>query len=461
MSTAVFPQGTESYNNSKFSPFTADYRSWKGTGNHSFPIGITSGNIRPLTNKDYTNNAFQRQGLPRPLKWQYRKGKTTQKQVTVINPNKPDEYIVVNRESNSSKTSSLIGQLIDRPGQFIVKHNPENEINGRLQLNEDCQTCKGIGLVSDFKPETFLTNNPEPSVCSPTLCCNQESKALKNVIYASTNLKKNYFTTLQQYRQNRCQTYNQKAFNFQSAVRTSEELSNPNISLSDLQNSKPGDPLSYLNLYLANCYPNTDTSISSQYGFVLQIFELIKNQNVLTNNDIINFTSQQIQNFAQLNIFLNNIEGNSTEALNIYHNFLNNPYLGVPLSGPSNPKGCKLVVYKPSNPQFAVQGGVSSSTRILKLTNDTISSNLASIRKLKGYGTTANIGQQPYTPFIYKNKVSQCTPGTFICNPGYYIKDGNPKTCFKNSDDYMYKAYSKLGNISGQPMVPEYDQSFQ
>jgi len=454
MSSAVFPQGTESYNNRAFSQ---GYTSWKGTGSHSFPIGIANGNVRPLTNKDYTNNVYQKQGLPRPLKWQYRKGKSTQKEVIVMDPNQPDQYIIVNRESNSTrnfcKSSSLIGDLIDRPGQYIVKQNPSDETSGTAQLNSDCSTCKGVGVVNDFKPETYLTNNPEPLVCSPTLCCNQESKALKNVIYASTNLKKNYFTTLQQYRQNRCQTYQQRAFNFQSAITSEAQITNPNITLSDLKNSKPGDPLSYLNLYVANCYPNTDASISSQYGFVLQIFELLKNQNVLTTTDIDNFFTQQISNFYQFNIYLRNIEGDSEQALNIYHNYLNNPYLGVPLSGPSNPKGCKLVVYKPSNPQFAVQGGVSSSTRILKLTNDTISSNLASIRKLKGYNYNGNFGGNPDTPFIYKNKVAQC-------NPSYYIKNGNPKTCFKNADDYLYKAYSKLGNIGGQQNVPESMQGY-
>jgi hypothetical protein len=433
MSTAVFPQGTESYNNSKYAPFTAEYNSWKGTGSYSYPIGIASGNIRPLTNKDYTNTAYQKPGLPRPLKWQYRIGRTTERRMTIVNPDKPNQYIVVNRESRSSKTDSLIGQLIDRPGKYIVKQNPSNEVNGPTQLNADCSTCKGIGVVTDFKPETYLTNNPEPSVCSPQLCCNQESKALKNVIYASTNLKKNYFTTLQQYRQNRCQTYDQKAFNFQRGVISETDynnyLRNSNISLSDLKNSKPGDPLSYLNLYVANCYPNTDASITSQGGYVLEIFELLKSQNVFTNNDIANFGTQNIQNFAQLNTFLKNIKGNSALALKIYYNFINNPYLGVPLSGPTNPKACKLVVYKPSNPQFATQGGVSSSTRTFKLTNDTISSNLASIRSLKGHGSTANLGGQPYNPFLYKNKVPQCNNATFICNPGYYIRNGGSKSC--------------------------------
>lgn len=49
------------------------YRSWKGRGVLSNPVGVTAGNIRPSTNKDYTNTVFQKFGLPRPIKWQYRK----------------------------------------------------------------------------------------------------------------------------------------------------------------------------------------------------------------------------------------------------------------------------------------------------------------------------------------------------------------------------------------------------
>ena len=39
------------------------------------------------------------------------------------------------------------------------------------------------------------------------LCCNQEKFAQKRVIYASTNLKKNYYSTHTQYLQNRCKTF--------------------------------------------------------------------------------------------------------------------------------------------------------------------------------------------------------------------------------------------------------------
>ena len=381
MSSAVFGLGMHSYNNSApFAPFSAPYATWKGTGPYSYPAAITSGNIRPLTNRDPTNNAPQKFGRPRPLKWQYRKGTTSQPLVTIVNPNQPNQYIQVNREVRSSVGASLIGQTIDQPGRFSVKHNPKDEINETDQLNKDCTTCHGIGLVTSFSPEPFLTNNPEPVSCSPQLCCNEERKALKRVIYANTNLKKNYYNTHAQYMANRCKTYEQKAFNFYSGpvipqVYAQIAATNPALAAKIIA-AKPGSPLSYLNMYVANCYPDTD------------------------------------------------------------------PLAGT-LNGPNNPKGCKLVVYKPSNPQFAVEGGVSSSTRTLKLTVDTISTNLSSLRKLKGAGAVNNYGGQPFVPFVYKAKVPPC-------NPAVYTKNGNPKTCVRNRAlDYMYKAVSKLGNVGG------------
>jgi hypothetical protein len=343
--------------------------------------------------------------------------------------------------------ASLIAQTIDQPGRFSVKHNPKNEINEKEQLNKDCTKCHGIGLVTSFSPEPYLTNNPEPVSCSPQLCCNEENKALNRVIYASTNLKKNYFNTHAQYMANRCQTYQQKAFNFYSGPIIPNEYAqiaatNPALA-AKIRGAKPGSPLSYMNMYVANCYPNTDPSVVSQIGLINQLFQLISDANAFTPGDTSNFNAANINNISDVYKFLQGMTGNKEVAMNIYTGFLNNPnYVGF-LTGPSNSKGCKLVVYKPSNPQFAVEGGVSSSTRTLKLTVDTISTNLSSIRKLKGAGAVANRGGQPFVPFVYKAKVPPC-------NPAVYTKNGNPKTCVRNRAlDHMYKAVSKLGNIGG------------
>jgi len=99
-----------------------------------------------------------------------------------------------------------------------------------------------------------------------------------------------YYTTHTQYMQNRCQTYNQRLFNFK------KKANNPLV--------KPGSPLALANIYMANCQPSYNSN-------------------------------------------------------------------------------CNLVVYKPSNYQYAKQGAVSSSTRTLKQTVTTIEKNEASIQKTK------------------------------------------------------------------------------
>jgi len=392
MSTAFYPQGMESYNNNLNSK---SYVTWKGAGSLSNPVAITAGNIRPFTNKDSTNVAYYpgtqdvsvyprlrngKKSGARPMKWQYRKGTTTQPTIEKIITTPSSSYINtdghpvylpehsyydVNHISNNERTGTLIGQTIDRPGQFSVKQNVIGEIDENQQANIDCQKCKGVGLVADYYPQKYLTDNPNPlgkpneNVECASLCCNQERKALKMVLPANTNLPKTYFTTLQQYRQNRCQTYDQRAFNFQAPEY--DYLTNKlGFTKEQIMNAKPGSPLSLFNLYVANCYPNTD------------------------------------------NLF----EDPQTGAP-IFDMKTGKPILPV---GPTNPRSCKLVVYKPSNPQFAVQGGVSSSTRTLKLTVDTVNKNINSIRGQKGYSGSAN------TPFIYKNKVAPCTLNNGTCN---------------------------------------------
>ena len=132
----------------------------------------------------------------------------------------------LNRNVRSSKSASLgggaggtslVSQMIGQPGSFSLQPNSPDEINEKIQLNKDCKTCQGFGIVSDYYPnKKYLTNNPEPVTQTPTFCCNEERKAKRRVIYATTKLKKNYYTTHEQYMENRCQTYQQRAFNFQS-----------------------------------------------------------------------------------------------------------------------------------------------------------------------------------------------------------------------------------------------------
>ena len=428
------PTGPSSYNRiSKEQP----YRTWKGTGVLSNPVGITSGNIRPQTNRDYTNNVYVGFGLPRPLKWQYRKGTTSNKRmVTVVDPNKPGQYIEINRESQSTKSSSLIGQIMDRPGQYSVKENPIDEVNEKLQYGKECMKCDGVAVVTNYMPNnTFLTNNPVPRTTSKSLCCNEERKALNMVKSPNTNLSKKYYTTTKQYLQNRCQTYKQRIFNFQTGVDkllTAEAIDNGYLTEAEARNIKPGSALALTNTYVANCYPNTVDVMNSQFTLTQQVFDITRRNNVFTKNDVAHFYSEKISTLNDYYSFLGNIEGDGIKGKEIYDNFVKNPYYGVPLTGPANTQGCKLVVYKPSNPQFAVQGGVSSSTRMLKLTVDTINKSITSEQRLKGGGVSTNGNSNVNTPFIYKNKHSRDCP---------------KERCIKSVEYQQYKALSKLGHI--------------
>jgi hypothetical protein len=184
------------------------YKSWKG-----FSVPPTNktdviGTIRPLTNNDSSNSSETGFGLARPIK-HARKG----------------------RDVTGRMNSVEFAYLIDAPDSSAITPN----------FFVDKEECKPI-----------YKNTPE-------------AKARRRSMYANTNLKSDYFNSLQACREKRCQTFDQRSFNFE---RNSSEA------------------------FYANCQPNK--------------------------------------------------------------------------------QGCKEVFYKPNNMSFAQQGAVSSSTRLIKLTNDTL-----------------------------------------------------------------------------------------
>ena len=417
MSTAFYPQGMQSYNNN--SPYgslgDAPYRTWKGSGQFSNPVAITAGNQRPLTNKDPTNNAVYKHGLPRPLKWQYRKATQTSVPFTSDTATNFNANVV-----RSSTGGSLIKQLMDNPGSFKVQTNPTNEINEILQAQQDCATCYGIGLVADVYPNRDLTDKPQTSTTTPPLCCNDQRKALKHVrSYGNTILKKNYYQTTKQYLQNRCQTYEQRSFNFYSGPISSDAqtaINNGTINAQALLNAKPGSPLSELNLYVAQCFPSTCNSITGLSG--QPDITTLPCLNPTVNPDILQFYPQPV----------------------------------------TQSKGCKIVVYKPSNPQFANEGGVSSSLRTLKLGVTTLEKNAANTRIYQGassVNTYIDAGGLPFTPFVYKNKTPLCSPSL----PFYWQGNvqTNPKTCIRHptnlnpTNNQQNPLYSRLGQVSAGP----------
>lgn len=90
--------------------------------------------------------------------------------------------------------------------------------------------------------------------------------------------------------------------------------------------------------------------------------------------------------------------------------------------------GCnKDIYYKPNNVQFAQQGGVSSSSRLLRLKLNTINNNANSVKTAYGKGAASALAYsgRPETPFITKQKF----------NAGGYIK----------KSDYKYYTVSDAG----------------
>ena len=449
MSSAVYPLGMNSMPASGYTHqstyYNKQYIPWKGTGVNSFPVGTAPGHIRPLTNRD-PGNVFQTGfGLARPLK-HYRKGRVIPQQpvegVPNLIVNSPYNNVNLNINKNGlinyninrfvksstpialgyggNSSAGLLNDMMNSPGAYIVKLNPSNEVDGITQMKEDCKTCEGIGIVASYKPNiTNLTEDPEKNTTNRVLCCNQERFAKQRVIYANTNLKKNYYTTTKQYLQNRCKTYEQKAFNFLS-YRTNGtgpyDNNNPYYYSVDGNNGpKPGGPLALSNTYLANCQLNTQLYEGSEVAFIYQMLGIMLNENIITQSEVTEFNNTEINSIQGFFDWIQGLpEGQRKSATIVFEVFINNPYWGMPPSGPANPAGCQLTLYKPNNYQFAKQGAVSSSTRILKLNVDTISTNAASIQNYNNTGqflVTANqlyAGDVNNIKNLLKNKAPTC-----------------------------------------------------
>jgi hypothetical protein len=458
MSSAFYPQGMQSYNNNVN---TGGYKTWKGSGVFSNPVGIAAGNMRPLTNKDPANDAIYAPGRARPIR-HYRIGRAIRIPVLREDPNNPGAIIETdyysNREVKSSTPGKLIGLLIDRPGEFIVKPNiPQDPGNFNVErafdteynkIGNDCKTCTGIGIVSDWMPINDLTDKPEPITQTPFFCCNAEQKALKRVLPANTVLKKNYYTTSYQYLYNRCQTFEQREFNFLTGVRDINGFDNPLIDVAVVDKIKPGAALSEGNLYVANCNPNGEILRATEISILNRLVTLLRENGTFTDANVRDYQLANVTSFSEFGQFLNTklTDDNKLKAIELSDAFLSSPLVSAAIGSPANRRGCKVVYYKPNNAQFAQQGAVSSSTRTLKANVVTIEKNIAEYRRAAGFAANVAVkspaAAAAMVPFIYKIKTEKC-------NPGYYTKNGNPKTCFRGSNDRTIAGLSDFNPISG------------
>jgi hypothetical protein len=452
MSSAYYPLGMNSMPSSGYNHrstyFCKQYASWKGRGVNSYPIGTAPGHIRPLTNNDPGNIfpsgsfpsrtfAHTRQFIPRPMK-HFRKGRvipptpiTNVPNLDGINNNingSINENALINYNMNryvkSSKGTSLGGgfggsgllnDMQDKPGAYSVKLNTIYETDN---MDKNCKTCEGIQIVASYSPnKTFLQENPEENTTNYNkygFCCNDELKAKRRTMYASTNLKKNYYTTTKQYLQNRCKTFEQKAFNFLSYKTNEGEQINP-YYISSEKYIKPGSPLSFTNTYLANCQSNVQLLNGTENALITQMLTIMINMQILTPSEAKTFNKNSIAAFWS---WLNTLpEPQKTQACTVFSDFVRNPYGGMPLSGPTNPTECQLVVYKPNNYQFAQQGAVDSSTRNLKLNVGVISTNAASIQNYNNTGPLLINANEIYAGVntnitnLMKNKAPTCNAG--------------------------------------------------
>jgi hypothetical protein len=441
MSSAFYPLGMNSWNNRLPQ---GGYKSWKGTGIYSNPIGITSSHIRPLTNNDPGNVFPTGFGLARPLK-HFRRGSVIPTLLSsTTNPELLQIQYNINRAVKSSNGSSLgggnggtglISQMIDTPGSFIVKDNKINDIN---KIDKECNTCQGVGIVSNWYPINNLTEKPQPNVTNPLLCCNQQRKAIQRVLPTSTLVKKNYYQTNYMYLYNRCQTFKQRQFNFISGT-IDEDILNiikqyPFVSLKILEYAKPGSPLSLVYLYVAQCNPNSTIQIGVEIEFITFILESLLQKNIITESEYLTLNNLNPTSINELiSILKTTLQSIQFElALTYLYEVASYPYNDSILSGPTNPKGCKRVYYKPNNPQYATQGGVSSSTRILKLNVDTISTNASTYKN-------RNLGKQ---------KGGECNPATYIGNPFFFQgQRQNKKICSRKTGD-EYKNFVSINQKS-------------
>lgn len=357
MSTAVYPQGMRPLSSSGYAhhstTLNAQYIPWKGTGINQFPIGTAPGHIRPLTNNDPGNNFRTKFGLPRPIK-HYRKGRRLLFDTTDRNVDRLVKSSTSIPLGGSSSSSGLLNDMIGAPGSYTVF------MNSMQQPDQ----CNGIGIVASYKPNNRnLSDNPDPTTVNPVWCCNPEYTAKQRVKYASTNLNKNYYTTTKQYLQNRCKTYEQKAFNFVSNT-------SPKLAV------KPGSPLAHSNTYLANCQSNLQLYQGSVNAFICQIISILINEQVITQLEA---DHTQLNTIDELFIWIQQLpENQKIPATIVFEVFINNPHTGITMA--NSGLGCQLTTYKPNNYQYATQGAVSSSTRMLKLNVSTISSNAASFQ---------------------------------------------------------------------------------
>jgi hypothetical protein len=232
-----------------------------------------------------------------------------------------------------------------------------------------------------------LTFNPEPATQTKELCCNAERKSKQMVLPTSANLKDNYYASSSQYLRNRCQSYDQKAFNFLSSNFSQMALSR--------------------NAYVADCNASTMVNNNSTLSMMDRLAKILLQKGIITEEEYGEYIELRITDLSAFIAFLNTVE-NREEAVATVKASLSKVGININSRALMNTNMCKVSIYKKNNPQFAAQGSVPSSAKTHKLHDTTISSNIYRATNLLGQGSLyrgiLNQGEIPENPFILQFK---------------------------------------------------------
>lgn len=194
--------------------------------------------------------------------------------------------------------------------------------------------------------------------------------------------------------------------------------------------------------------PNTPNNIYSNGVYFTDVSEnifnkciscdpesnVIKSGVTLLNKKYYTTTSSYLQSRCQT------FQQKSTPQQRAGINYVNSQ--GVPLWPTDSPNGPQVfntpncptncspgvsvsTIYKPNNVNYGVQGAVDSSTRLMRLKQQTVNKNGASFASAFGKAA-ANAGSysaNATSPYFIKSKIN-------ICNPAIYHRNGNKTMCF-------------------------------
>jgi hypothetical protein len=392
-----------------------------------------------------------------------------------------------NKKEFGNPISSVSIDELNRPnGYFISQLQPDCSNNGVINYLDQ----KEANITTNLYDEGDICNTcNDPAICTSTstispVLISREFNARRRVRSAGMYTKKfnearngdNYSTSNSQYLESRNRTFQQNQYNF---IRQGNSL------------AKPGDALSVSNVYSNNGINHCEKYvISSSLGN--NIFEYIWVDNVsysviLSNGsyDINDFNSAlQLIMHKNGHYYINPINGNIQYLLNFAYNTFSktiefqsfvvpnggftqggtwtttntNPQIIIlsnnfqyvigftpgiyPSTNTGNTQTILVestgvaglqpvyvpVIYKPNNSQFAQQGAVSSSTRILRLKYDTVTTVGATYRSAYGAQVANELayGVAP-TDAAYTLKTALGYP--LKCTPKFDKYTGAYKSC--------------------------------